>query len=236
MSHVTFQQQWELALEDLTAQVLSDDPNAGEPPPPPLDPGAPPPVVADEDKLTIEKSYKHHAVRVRGRGGCRSLRHEEQWRRQHHHRRATAAATAATTTAAVGPRTPTGMGVQLLQVIAHLPAAHTTHSTPPPTPPLTPPTHSTTHSTPTPPTTQYLKYLQIFRKLEECYDSMTQPQKREETLVVLELVIRRVVELRHLIVKWCVRECGEGGGGGDGDDGGGGGDRCGGAADGRGVA
>jgi len=48
----------------------------------------------------------------------------------------------------------------------------------------------------------YIKYLQIFRKLETCYDCMIHPQKRIHVKNVLELVIRRVVELKHDLVRW----------------------------------
>ena len=48
----------------------------------------------------------------------------------------------------------------------------------------------------------YIKYMQIFKKLEACYDSMVHPQKRIDIKMTLELVIRRVVELRHMLVKW----------------------------------
>ena len=48
----------------------------------------------------------------------------------------------------------------------------------------------------------YIKYIQIFRKLEECYDGMIHPQKRMEVKSVLELVIRRVTELKNDLVKW----------------------------------
>ena len=48
----------------------------------------------------------------------------------------------------------------------------------------------------------YIKYIQIFRKLEECYDGMIHPQKRIEVKKVLELVIRRVTELKNDLVKW----------------------------------
>jgi MoxR-like ATPase len=48
----------------------------------------------------------------------------------------------------------------------------------------------------------YIKYLQIFRKLEQCYDSMVHPQKRLDVKVVLELVMQRVIQLKHLLVKW----------------------------------
>lgn len=48
----------------------------------------------------------------------------------------------------------------------------------------------------------YIKYLQIFRKLELCYDNMVHPQKRIFVRQVLELVIRRVIELKHDLVTW----------------------------------
>jgi len=48
----------------------------------------------------------------------------------------------------------------------------------------------------------YIKYLQIFRKLEVCYDSIIHPQKRIHIKKVLELVIRRVIELKHDLVIW----------------------------------
>lgn len=38
--------------------------------------------------------------------------------------------------------------------------------------------------------------------MEQCYDNMVHPQKREQVLVVLELVIQRVVQLKHELVKW----------------------------------
>ena len=48
----------------------------------------------------------------------------------------------------------------------------------------------------------YIKYMQIFEKLEACYDGMVHPQKRDDVLAVLELVIRRIIELKHALVKW----------------------------------
>jgi IQ and AAA domain-containing protein len=48
----------------------------------------------------------------------------------------------------------------------------------------------------------YIKYLQIFRKLESCYDNILQPQKRIHVKKVLELVIRRVIELKADLVRW----------------------------------
>ena len=48
----------------------------------------------------------------------------------------------------------------------------------------------------------YIKYLQIFRKLESCYDCMIHPQKRIAVKGVLELVIRRVLELKSDLVTY----------------------------------
>mmetsp|Transcript_33895 Transcript_33895/g.44710 ORF Transcript_33895/g.44710 Transcript_33895/m.44710 type:complete len:899 (-) Transcript_33895:293-2989(-) len=48
----------------------------------------------------------------------------------------------------------------------------------------------------------YIKYLQIMKKLELCYDAMVHPQKRIDVKMILELVIRRVLELKHALVKW----------------------------------
>lgn len=48
----------------------------------------------------------------------------------------------------------------------------------------------------------YVRYMQIFKKLEECYDCMVHPQKRMDVLKVLKIVMTRVVELKHRLVKW----------------------------------
>lgn len=65
----------------------------------------------------------------------------------------------------------------------------------------------------------YIKYLQIFKSLETCYDCIVHPQKRADVLKVcyslpetsgekyswlqvLELVIRRVIELKYALVKY----------------------------------
>mmetsp|Transcript_22524 Transcript_22524/g.32908 ORF Transcript_22524/g.32908 Transcript_22524/m.32908 type:complete len:897 (-) Transcript_22524:73-2763(-) len=48
----------------------------------------------------------------------------------------------------------------------------------------------------------YIKYLQIFRRLETCYDCMIHPQKRLHVKNMLELVIRRIIELKHDLVIW----------------------------------
>ncbi len=44
--------------------------------------------------------------------------------------------------------------------------------------------------------------MQIFQKLSECYDNMVHPQKRMEVKTVLEVVMCRVIELKHALVKW----------------------------------
>ena len=48
----------------------------------------------------------------------------------------------------------------------------------------------------------YVRYMQIFKKLEECYDCMVHPQKRMDVLKVLKITMARVVELKHRLVKW----------------------------------
>ena len=47
----------------------------------------------------------------------------------------------------------------------------------------------------------YIKYLQMLGKLDTCYDCMIHPQKRIAVKKVLELVIVRLVELKHVLVK-----------------------------------
>merc|ERR1719261_252073 len=47
----------------------------------------------------------------------------------------------------------------------------------------------------------YVKYLQIFKRLEACYDFMVHPQKRIDIKKVLEVVMLRVVELKHRLVE-----------------------------------
>ena len=48
----------------------------------------------------------------------------------------------------------------------------------------------------------YIKYLQIYDKLENCYDGMLHPQKRIHVKKVLELTIKRIIELKGDLVKW----------------------------------
>eukprot|EP00002_Diphylleia_rotans_P026653 TRINITY_DN5325_c0_g1_i5.p1 TRINITY_DN5325_c0_g1~~TRINITY_DN5325_c0_g1_i5.p1 ORF type:complete len:488 (-),score=127.89 TRINITY_DN5325_c0_g1_i5:1424-2887(-) len=47
----------------------------------------------------------------------------------------------------------------------------------------------------------YVKYIQIYRKLEDIYDQMAHPQKRRDIRVVLEAVIGRILELHDVLVK-----------------------------------
>ena len=43
----------------------------------------------------------------------------------------------------------------------------------------------------------YLKYLGVFRQLEDCYDQMIHPQKRKDVRLTLELCMARVCQLRQ---------------------------------------
>lgn len=43
----------------------------------------------------------------------------------------------------------------------------------------------------------YLKYLTVFRQLEDSYDQIIHPQKRKDIRLTLELVMARVCQLRH---------------------------------------
>lgn len=42
----------------------------------------------------------------------------------------------------------------------------------------------------------YIKYLQVFRKLEKCHDQIVHPQKRRDIRVTLDVVMARVVQLK----------------------------------------
>lgn len=48
----------------------------------------------------------------------------------------------------------------------------------------------------------YVKYIQILIKLSQCYDQMTHTQKRIDVQQILQLVVIRIIELKHLLVKW----------------------------------
>jgi hypothetical protein len=47
----------------------------------------------------------------------------------------------------------------------------------------------------------YVKYVQSFRKLEECYDQITHAQKRRILRHVLDGVIGRLIELKHEMIQ-----------------------------------
>jgi len=49
-------------------------------------------------------------------------------------------------------------------------------------------------------TAQYARYLIIYRKLEECYDQILQPQKREDVRQVLEATIGRMLEIKNVSI------------------------------------
>lgn len=49
--------------------------------------------------------------------------------------------------------------------------------------------------------TLYVRYIQIFRKLETVYDQMIQPQKRRAVRGILDGVIGRVLELKNEMVE-----------------------------------
>lgn len=49
----------------------------------------------------------------------------------------------------------------------------------------------------------YIRYLQVFRKLEDCYHQLLQPQKRAEVRLILDACIGRMLELKFQIVRHC---------------------------------
>jgi hypothetical protein len=51
----------------------------------------------------------------------------------------------------------------------------------------------------------YIKYIDIYRKLEECYDQMVHPQKRRDIKQVLESTMLRICEIKHSLVDHQVR-------------------------------
>eukprot|EP00949_MAST-11_sp_MAST-11-sp1_P002657 g2657.t1 len=48
----------------------------------------------------------------------------------------------------------------------------------------------------------YIKYMQIFKRLDAAYDNLVHPQKRMDLRLVLDAVMTRTVELKHLLVYW----------------------------------
>lgn len=47
----------------------------------------------------------------------------------------------------------------------------------------------------------YVKYVQSFRKLEECYDQITHAQKRRLLRHLLDACIGRIIELKHEMIQ-----------------------------------
>ena len=45
----------------------------------------------------------------------------------------------------------------------------------------------------------YIKYIEIYRRLEECYDQMVHPQKRIFIKKVLESTILRICEMKKFL-------------------------------------
>lgn len=48
---------------------------------------------------------------------------------------------------------------------------------------------------------QYIKYVQIYKGLQECYDQHVHPQKRRDLKVSLDSVIGRMLEVKQMLVK-----------------------------------
>eukprot|EP01062_Namystynia_karyoxenos_P056004 TRINITY_DN46982_c0_g1_i1.p1 TRINITY_DN46982_c0_g1~~TRINITY_DN46982_c0_g1_i1.p1 ORF type:complete len:955 (+),score=437.24 TRINITY_DN46982_c0_g1_i1:92-2956(+) len=49
----------------------------------------------------------------------------------------------------------------------------------------------------------YVRYLMLFRKLEQCYDLIQQPQKRQDVRVVLDATMGRMLEVKRHIIRDC---------------------------------
>jgi SpoVK/Ycf46/Vps4 family AAA+-type ATPase len=48
----------------------------------------------------------------------------------------------------------------------------------------------------------YIRYIQIYRKLEDCYDQVVHPQKRRDVKVALEVVMARLCQVKSELVKF----------------------------------
>merc|ERR1719446_1062387 len=48
----------------------------------------------------------------------------------------------------------------------------------------------------------YIKYLQIYKKLEDCHDQMVHPQKRRSIKKVLKSTIIRILELKAQLINF----------------------------------
>ena len=49
----------------------------------------------------------------------------------------------------------------------------------------------------------YVRYLMIFRKLEECYNQLLHPQKRADVRIVLDSTVGRLLEVKRSLVNHC---------------------------------
>ncbi|OON23875.1 hypothetical protein X801_00212 [Opisthorchis viverrini] len=47
----------------------------------------------------------------------------------------------------------------------------------------------------------YIKYIQVLRSIEQCYDQFVHPQKRRLLKQLLEAIIGRLLEIKHEMVK-----------------------------------
>ena len=52
----------------------------------------------------------------------------------------------------------------------------------------------------------YIKYVDIYRKLEDCYDQMVHPQKRNDIKRVVECTMLRICEIKHQLTEFNPRE------------------------------
>ena len=48
----------------------------------------------------------------------------------------------------------------------------------------------------------YIKYIDVYKKLEDCYDQMVHPQKRILLKEMLENSVVRLVEIKHELIKY----------------------------------
>jgi hypothetical protein len=48
----------------------------------------------------------------------------------------------------------------------------------------------------------YIKYVDIYRKLEDCYDQMVHPQKRNDIKRVVECTMLRICEIKHMLTEY----------------------------------
>ena len=51
--------------------------------------------------------------------------------------------------------------------------------------------------------TLYIKYIEIYRKLEDCYDQLTHPQKRQLLKEMLTNTMIRMCEIKQVVAELC---------------------------------